>query len=230
MHESNRSDDGYRLGIDTTNNNLCFALTRENEVLFSENIYPCSNAAEQLAYRIQDLLKKFHITVQDIKEVVSVVGPGGFSGVRIGTSFVMGLVACSAINVIAISSLQAAAYSIQNPQDDAVIIACLDARREGVYIAVYDSLYRSLALERVVPVRLLKDLLKEFENYSYYLSGHGSYIISDYLLRENLIMPAYEFPLSQEFTIKAQKNNRTHQALYFREADAKPSVKKNNLL
>jgi tRNA threonylcarbamoyladenosine biosynthesis protein TsaB len=217
-----------KLGIDTTNNNLCYALIGvDNSVLFSENIYPCSNAAEILAPKIADMLRQFAITVSDITHIISVTGPGGFSGVRIGTAFVTGLVAGSAINVIGITSLQAAALSVVNPQPNSIIIACLNARRDGVYIAIFNHDYKRLTPDKVINTNNLPHFLESFQTQSYYISGHGRDIIKPFL-NDALGLDAIDYPLAQEFTQKANfmTDQQNNQPIYLRMPDATVSQKR----
>lgn len=216
-----------RLGIDTTNNNLCFALLNDNHVLHCENHYPCSSAAELLAPKIADMLQKFSVSIKDIKKIISVTGPGGFSGVRIGTAFVTGLVAGSDVHVVGLSSLEAAALSVINPQTNSLIIACLNARRDGVYIGVFNHHYQRLTLDSVVDIHDLPKFLTEFQTQSYYITGHGLDIIKPFL-NPDLLLDTLVYPLAEEFTQKCdaiitQKNN---QPIYLRPPDAKLPQKK----
>lgn len=217
-----------RLGIDTTNNNLCFALLSGNDVLHSENHYPCSNAAEILAPKIADMLQRLSVTSADITNIISVTGPGGFSGVRIGTAFVTGFTAGSSIHVIGLSSLEAAALSIITPQENSLIIACLNARREGIYIGIFDHNYQRLTPDTVTDIKDLPIFLVEFQTHSYYLSGHGLDIIKPFL-NSDLLLDTLIHPLAEEFTAKAERmmNHHNNQPIYLRLPDAKLPQKKS---
>lgn len=216
-----------KLGIDTTNNNLCLALIDDNQIVHYENLYPCSQSAELLAPKVDDMLKQHKITASDITEVISVTGPGGFSGVRIGTSFVTGFTAGSNIKIIGLSSLEANALSIINPQADSIIIACLDARRDGVYIAIFNQDYQRLTDDNVIAITDLQNFLTSYLDKSYYIAGHGIEIIKPYL-NENLLLDSAIYPKAQEFTEKAHlmASNRDNQPIYLRMPDAKLPQKK----
>jgi tRNA threonylcarbamoyladenosine biosynthesis protein TsaB len=215
-----------KLGIDTTNNNLCYALLKNDAVLFYENIYPCSNAAEILAPKIANMLKTYKITLDDISNIISVTGPGGFSGVRIGTAFVTGFVAQSSVNVIGITSLEAAALSIVKPQKDSIIIACLNARREGVYIAIFNHDYHRLTPDAVVDIADLPQFLSAYQAQPLYISGHGAEIIKPFL-NINALINIIPYPLANEFTQKAHLviNLHDNKPIYLRLPDAKISQK-----
>lgn len=217
-----------RIGIDTTNQNLCYALVDDkHQLIFSENIYPCQNAAEILAPKIKDMLERYQTQPHDISEIVSVIGPGGFSGVRIGTSFVTGFTAGREIKIISLSSLQAAALSIHDLSEDAIIISCLNARRNGVYIAIFDHNYQRLTDDQVIDMNDIQAFLSPYISKKYALSGHGSELIKPFL-DDNLQIQHLEYPLAERFTIHADLivSSQEHQALYLRLPDAKVSQKK----
>jgi tRNA threonylcarbamoyladenosine biosynthesis protein TsaB len=217
----------FKIGIDTTNNNLCYSLLSHNDVLFSENIYPCSNAAEILAPKISAMLKNHDIVHKDITDIISVTGPGGFSGVRIGTAFVTGFVANSAIRVIGMTSLEASALSVINPQINTIIIACLNARREGVYIAIFNHEYHRLTPDSVIDITDLPDFLSAYQEQPFYISGHGADIIKS-LLPYHLLIDITPYPLAEEFTKKAHYITTPHnnQPIYLRMPDAKLAQKR----
>ncbi len=217
--------DTYRLGIDTTNQNLCIALTQGQAVLNYENLYPFLNAAEALAPKIADMLSIHQVTPSQIDNIISVTGPGGFSGVRIGTSFVTGFAfGHDNMRICGITSLEAIALSISTPKEDSIIIACLNARRNGVYIAIFNHLYHRLTADAVINIQDLPAYLSEFQDTPYYLGGHGYTFVQPYLKAElNLAEPILS-SLAQEFTRKAVSFS-THSPIYLREADAKLSQK-----
>ena len=212
-----------RLGIDTTNNNLCYALMDGDVVDFSDNQYPCSNAAEILGVVIKESLDKNNIDIKDIRTIISVTGPGGFSGVRIGTSFVTGFACHRHINIIPITSLQAAAYSVTDTFPDVVIIACLNARRNGVYISAFDSAYNRLTEDKVIDNQDIPQFLEPFKDKKIILSGHGHSIISPFLENHQICQKPLDYPLAERFTKLAHSKDclDRHRPLYLREPDAK---------
>ena len=84
------------------------------------------------------LLGATGVSVHDIHEIVVGVGPGGFTGIRIGMATAMGLGQARGIPVHGASSLEALAVGGANVrQDDELIAAVIDARRREVFAAVY---------------------------------------------------------------------------------------------
>jgi tRNA threonylcarbamoyl adenosine modification protein YeaZ len=59
--------------------------------------------SKDLVMLFDQCLKRFGLVVDDIKNVVVVVGPGSYTGIRVGIAFVMGIVLSKDINVIPVS-------------------------------------------------------------------------------------------------------------------------------
>lgn len=84
------------------------------------------------------LLGSAGIPVTDVGEIVVGVGPGGFTGIRIGMATAMGLGQALRIPVHGASSLEALAVGGVLARDDGErVAAVIDARRREVFAAVY---------------------------------------------------------------------------------------------
>ena len=78
------------------------------------------------------------VAVTDLDELVVGVGPGGFTGIRIGMATAMGLGQALGIPVLGASSLEALAVGGALVREgDELVAAVIDARRREVFAAVY---------------------------------------------------------------------------------------------
>ena len=78
------------------------------------------------------------VAVTDVDEIVVGVGPGGFTGIRIGMATAMGLGQALGIPVHGASSLEALAVGgVLVREGDELVAAVIDARRREVFAAVY---------------------------------------------------------------------------------------------
>ena len=69
--------------INTANDELYIALKIENKV-FSKSISSTLKHNELMLTKIDEILKEANVKIQDIDELGVVVGPGSFTGVRVG--------------------------------------------------------------------------------------------------------------------------------------------------
>ncbi len=81
------------------------------------------------------LLSEIGLTIDDIEGYALSIGPGSFTGLRIGLSTIKGLAMATGKPVVGISSLEALAWNIAG--EERVICPMIDARKKEVYSALY---------------------------------------------------------------------------------------------
>jgi tRNA threonylcarbamoyl adenosine modification protein YeaZ/ribosomal-protein-alanine acetyltransferase len=102
--------------------------------------------AEALAPMAADVLQAAGVTLSAIDRVAVTIGPGTFTGVRIGLSFAKGLALARGLPVIGIDSLSAIAA---NEHGDAPLLVVADARNGEVYAASFDAARQLVSGPRV---------------------------------------------------------------------------------
>lgn len=94
--------------------------------------------AEELSPRLAELLDRAELAVSDLELLAVDVGPGRFTGLRVGLATVRGLAFALRIPVVAATSLEVLAAGAHDdeggatPTDD-VVTAVIDARRQEVF-------------------------------------------------------------------------------------------------
>lgn len=73
--------------IDTTTTTLSVALLKDKKIISKISESTNRNQSEILAVRIDELLKKENIKLKEVNEIYVTVGPGSFTGVRLGLTF-----------------------------------------------------------------------------------------------------------------------------------------------
>jgi tRNA threonylcarbamoyladenosine biosynthesis protein TsaB len=96
-----------------------------------------SNHAETLLLLLESLLQSAGISLQDIDGIALSIGPGSFTGLRIGLSTVKGLAYGSRLSVVGVSTLLAQAARATDY--DGLICPLLDARKNEVYGALFEK-------------------------------------------------------------------------------------------
>ncbi len=144
------------LGADTSTKTCSVALLEDGharaEIVFSDG----KTHSRHLMQLMDRLLNQFSISMQQIDALAVGVGPGTFTGVRIGLSAMKGLALANGLPILGISSLAALAW-MQGPEP-ARICPMLDARRGEVYGAVYRRASGGLTCEHPEQVVSAGDL------------------------------------------------------------------------
>jgi tRNA threonylcarbamoyladenosine biosynthesis protein TsaB len=104
---------------------------------------------------IEEALKQTGITFKDLSAIATGIGPGSYTGLRIGAATAKGLAYSLNIPIIGISPLQAMAHCVINRREavcgsTAQFVPMLDAGRMEVYTAVYGC-----KLNEIMPVQAL---------------------------------------------------------------------------
>lgn len=124
------------LAIDTSHALCTVALTADSQVSSRSSAEPRQHARELLPM-IQSLLDEHQISVRDLDAFALVIGPGSFTGLRIGAGVVQGLSFAAAVPVFCVSSLAVMAMRAHLAHSGIALNVCLQAREDEVYAASY---------------------------------------------------------------------------------------------
>lgn len=125
--------------------------------------------AVQLGSFVKEVLEEAKLEVSDLDAIAISMGPGSYTGLRIGVSTAKGLCYGSNVPLIAISTLQAMCYGLTEDQkasnnlDDFYFCPMIDARRMEVYTALFHpdcSEYRPIQAE-IIDDNSYADLLEQ---------------------------------------------------------------------
>ena len=123
------------LAIDTTSEFGSLALVDADGVVDEVPLHAPDGFGHVLYPKLEQLLARNRVNVNAMECFAAASGPGSFTGVRIGLAAIKGLAEASGRPAVAVSNLQALAWSGTRP----LRATLLDARRGEVYGAVYDD-------------------------------------------------------------------------------------------
>lgn len=127
------------INIETSTSICSVALAKEGKVINLKECNEGANHSELLGQFVDSILKEEQLSPQNIDAVAISMGPGSYTGLRIGVSMAKGLCFGMNIPLIAIPTLKAMAYAMaQQLQEDLYYCPMIDARRMEVYMAIFD--------------------------------------------------------------------------------------------
>jgi len=130
----------YILNLETATKNCSVALANDGKTIaLAEYAGEGYLHAEKLHVFINEVLAKAGITYKDLEAVAVSMGPGSYTGLRIGVSAAKGLCYTLDIPLIAVDTLELLAQKVKT--DSGTIIPLIDARRMEVYSAVFSIGY-----------------------------------------------------------------------------------------
>lgn len=127
------------LNIDTALDTASICLAHDGKVLQLALQDTPKDHAGWLHMAIKDILVRSGNSMNQIEAVAVSIGPGSYTGLRVGLASAKGF--CYALNIplITVNTLQIMAFAVQNEATD-LISPMIDARRNEVFTAVYTKL------------------------------------------------------------------------------------------
>ena len=111
--------------------------------------------AEILLPMVEATLKNADKALGDIDRFAVTIGPGSFTGIRVGVSAARGFALVTGAPVSGVLTLDALAQGAMEPAHDGEIVALIDARRGEVYLRRYSSNAVPIDEPRLVAVESL---------------------------------------------------------------------------
>lgn len=195
------------LNIETSTEVCSVALTSEGQVLEHHENFDGPAHATLLSNYVQDALQYIRTRELKLDAVAVSIGPGSYTGLRIGLSEAKGLAFGLNLPLIGINTLQLLAVSamFHNFYDDKVLFApMIDARRMEVYTSVYNS-----ALEVIVEPQAM--VLNEssfdslLDNYTIVCIGNGAKKASAVIKHKNAIFESEIKPLAVDMMALSER-------------------------
>ncbi|MEY8749907.1 tRNA (adenosine(37)-N6)-threonylcarbamoyltransferase complex dimerization subunit type 1 TsaB [Alkalicoccobacillus gibsonii] len=137
---------GITLAIDTSSYVLGVAVLKDGQVAAELTTHMKKNHSLRLMPAVTDVLAELDLSPKDLSRIVVAVGPGSYTGVRIGVTTAKTLAWTLSVPLVGVSSLEVMAQ--QGRYFQGTVCPIIDARRNRVYTACYSSLEDGeLALE-----------------------------------------------------------------------------------
>lgn len=131
------------LNIDTALGRGSICLANNGVSLQLEQQQDQKGQAAWLHPCISRMLRENGMKMQDLDAIAVSIGPGSYTGLRVGLAAAKGFCYALQVPLIAIGSLTVMAYSVKDEAKE-LICPMIDARRMEVFTALYDSSLREL--------------------------------------------------------------------------------------
>ena len=197
------------LSIETSTDVCSVALTSEGQVLDHSENYEGQTHATLLSQYVQQALQYARTREVPIDAIAVSIGPGSYTGLRIGLSEAKGLAFGLSVPLIGVNTLQLLAVSAMFnhfiDEERLLYVPMIDARRMEVYTAAYtpalDAVLepQAMILDEHSFERLLDD------GYTLVAMGNGSDKARDVLKHDHMRFIAGVKPVALEMMALAEK-------------------------
>jgi len=211
------------LAFDTALESCSVALQTSTGEVFCEHIQQDRGHAEILVPKIKEIMEKADVSFHDLNLLTTTVGPGSFTGLRIGVATAQGYSLSTGLPLIGLTTLEMLAHSV--PSQERRIIAIIDSKRGDFYYQIFDEQKIPLTQPDIITIEQVAEKIVEK---AVVLVGNGSLFIAPYL--KNCNFEIYSHPIDARILIplatqryregKTLGHPNDCKPLYLREADA----------
>lgn len=178
------------LGIDTSGKTAAAALYEDGIMLGQVGIYTVKTQSQVILPIVKSLLSDCGRKIEQLTSIAVSVGPGSYTGIRIGISAVKAMVFALGIPCYTVSSLEGMAYSCGF---NGCVCSIMKARKDLVYSAVYhmNSKAESILSEQIISASELNENLCKL-NEKIMITGDASESFCNKFKNQNfLIAPVH---------------------------------------
>lgn len=165
------------LAISTSSKICSVALLEDDKPIKELNIDNLKTHSENLVPLIDELFKSTGKSVSELNLIACDVGPGSFTGIRIGISTVKAIAEVNQIPVVSCTSLEALSYNASSN----IICSLIDARNNQVYCGVFDNNHQQIKDYMADDINVV---IKNLPKGNIWFSGDGAVLHKDLLKGE----------------------------------------------
>ena len=171
------------LSIETSSKVCAVALMEDDELIKEELIEDENTHSVKLMPLVDKLLNETNTKISDVDLFACDVGPGSFTGIRIGISTIKAFLDVTGKTAVGITSLETLAYNIET---DDIVCSLVDAKNNNVYCGFYkkeNGIYKQIEDLRFDNINNIIDLAKT-KNKKIIFVGNGSIAYKDVIESE----------------------------------------------
>ncbi|MEG0499859.1 MAG: tRNA (adenosine(37)-N6)-threonylcarbamoyltransferase complex dimerization subunit type 1 TsaB [Rikenellaceae bacterium] len=184
------------LCIETGTDICSVALSTDGTLLSLRESSEGRSHAQNLAVYVDEILRENDLTCSDLSAVAISMGPGSYTGLRIGSSLAKGMCYAENIPLIAISTLQAltvgaladfeAGLLKSETLENRILAPMIDARRMEVYTQLFTE--KAESLTTVTAEVVTENSFTDFRDHDFIIFGDGAKKCADILSVRSVIL------------------------------------------
>lgn len=141
------------LGFDTSTMTTSVSIIEDENMLALYSLHVSVYHSESLSDMVNNILNKFDFDLSQIDLISVGIGPGSFTGIRIGLTFAKVMAQVLKKDIVAVSSLKACAI-----KEDGLVGSIIDARRGLIYACLMED-GKVLMDDTIIELEKFKDIV-----------------------------------------------------------------------
>ena len=172
-------NDRLVLGVDTSFGPVSAAVaTMAGEIVAHfEADNPAGTQAETLPPRVATMFADAKLSFDRLSRIAVTVGPGAFTGVRVGLAFAKGLRLATGAMALGFTTLECLAAQAAQSLTGRCVVAAIDAKRNEVYLQIFDGSLAPLTEALALPVEAARDVVRRHLTEPFVAVGSGAALV-----------------------------------------------------
>ena len=167
------------LSVDTSSSNYSIALIRQDILVDEFRAKTANSCSSGLIPSIERLLSDHSYGIKDINAFCVGLGPGSFTGLRIGLTTVRGLAMALKKPIVGIASIDGLAHNLAGFKGR--VCAIIDAKQNKVYGRIYTSGSNGIRPQGNIFLSNIKEFLSRVKKPAIF-TGDGLILYKDYII------------------------------------------------
>lgn len=172
------------LAIDTSSEVCGVALLEDDKLIDDNSLNNGKTHSENLMPLIKDILERNNLELKDIGLISCVVGPGSFTGIRIGIASVKAMAEVYSIKIASVASLEVLVQVLESKTK----VSMIDARNDQVYCGIFDENNNLLEDYIADDINVAIEKISKYEDIS--ICGNGAEKFKNLILEK---IPSMKF-------------------------------------
>lgn len=213
------------LSIDTSSKICSVAVLEDDNILDEINLDNGKTHSENLMPMVAEILGRNQLDLKNVDLIACSIGPGSFTGIRIGVASVKAMAEVAQIPIASVTSLETLARIDESPKTK---VALIDARNNQVYCGIFDATYHPKQDLIADDISQVIEILKNYKDII--CMGDGAVLHKD-LIQQNLPKAAFSVQNEQNAALGGKiayqkykkeelQNADTLQPVYLRKSQA----------
>ncbi|RME05307.1 MAG: tRNA (adenosine(37)-N6)-threonylcarbamoyltransferase complex dimerization subunit type 1 TsaB [Planctomycetota bacterium] len=237
--------DQWILALETSTLQGSVALCKNGAVQLTRQLAKGTQHGREILPAVDQLLRQAHLSVSSLHAIALGIGPGSFTGLRVGLAAVEGLRFAQKIPVVGIPSFDAMAYHLweQKQFSQGALATLYYARRQRMYLALYQFRQNSPPhCTQTTTLLPLSQLHKAIPSNSYAIGAGSTYLPSQ--IKVVTLEEKFSVPRAQDIAqlawqklkdklssnSKLDEFQRPIQLIYLMKSEAEENLQKKSLL